>query len=233
MMDDLWPHVRAVAERGEPAWPALAAALFPVLLPIAARQRIGRARGNDDAPREIATRILESLHARDFAAIKKLCALDPPPVLGAWLNVVVRRAAIDYMRGNPEYERATARRDPRWISLATLTSSAPAHGPNSLVQKRDELLAFLRAAVERAEAESRDHGDDALGRLAAEWAIPRIHVRRLVQRGATYLKVLAAVLAGHSYPETAAALAVTRREVELTVYYIEEFLTARRFAITA
>jgi DNA-directed RNA polymerase specialized sigma24 family protein len=230
-MDHLWPDLRAVAERGEAAWPTLAASLFPTLLPLAARQPIGRARANEDAPHEIVTRILEHLHAREFAAIKKLCQLDPPPTLGAWLTIVVRRAAIDYMRGTPEYERATARRDPRWISLATLTSAAPARAPDSIAQKRDELLAFLRAAVARADAESRAHGDEAFSRLAAEWAIPRIHVRRLVQRGARYLQVIDAVLAGHSYPEIADALAVSRREVELTVLYIEELLAARRFAM--
>ena len=230
-MDQLWPDLRAVAERGEPAWPTLAASLFPLLLPIAGRQPIGRARSNEDAAHEIVTRILENLHAREFAAIKKLCQIEPPPTLAAWLTVVVRRAAIDYMRGTPEYERATARRDARWITLATLTSSAPARVPDSLVQKRDELLSFLRAAVARATAESRDHGDDALARLSVEWAVPRIHVRRLVQRGAQYLTVIDAVLAGHSYPEIATALGVSRREVELTVLYIEELLAARHFAV--
>ena len=130
-IDDLWPAFRAVAERGEAAWPALAAALFPVLLPIAARQPIGRLRANEDTPREVVTRVLESLHARDLAAIVKLCATEPAPSLAAWLRVVVRRAAIDYMRASPEYERATERRDPRWVSLATLTSSAPDRGPDS------------------------------------------------------------------------------------------------------
>jgi len=229
-IDALWPAFRAVAERGEAAWPALAAALFPILLPIAKRQPIGRLRASEDAPHEIVTRVLENLHARELAAIVKLCATEPPPVLAAWLRVVVRRAGIDYMRDSPEYERATARRDPRWISLATLTSSAPARGPDSLVEKRTTLLAFLRAAVARADAETRDHGEDALARLASEWDIPRIHVRRLVQRGATYLRVIDAVLAGHSYPEVATALAISRREVELTVFYIEELLAARKFA---
>jgi DNA-directed RNA polymerase specialized sigma24 family protein len=230
-MDALWPELRAVAERGEAAWPALAAVLFPALLPIAKRQPIGRARDNVDAAHEIVTRILENLHAREFSAIKKLCSLEPQPVLGAWLAVVVRRAAIDYMRGSPEYERATARREARWISLATLSSVASPQGLDSLVQKRDELRSYLRAAAERAETETRDHGDDAIGRLAAEWGVPRIHVRRLVQRSARYLAVIDAVFAGHSYPEIADGLGVTRREVELTVLYIEELLAARRFAV--
>lgn len=230
MVDGLWPLFRAVATSGETAWPALAAALHPVLLPMAVRQPIGRLRGTEDSPREIVTRVLERLHARDLAAVRKLCAIDPAPQLQAWLRVLVRRSAIDYMRDSPEYERATAARDHRWISLATLTSLAPAQGPDSLVEKRTTLRAFLAAAAQRAGTEVRDHGDDALGRLASEWDIPRIHVRRLVQRGAQYLQVLDAVLAGHSYPEAAELLGVSRREIELTVHYLEEFLALRRFA---
>ena len=55
-------------------------------------------------------------------------------------------------------------------------------------------------------------------------------MRRLVQRGTRYLQTLDGVLAGHSYPEVAAKLGVSRREVELTVHYLEELLEARRFA---
>ena len=43
--------------------------------------------------------------------------------------------------------------------------------------------------------------------------------------------MLSNVLEGMSYPETATKLGVTRREVELTVRYIEEFLRARRFGM--
>lgn len=228
-MEQLWPLLRDVAERGEPAWPALVAALFPALLPIASRQPIGRLRGNVDGAHEIVTRVLEHLRARDLAAIKKLCAMEPPPPLAAWMRVVVRRAAIDYMRASPEYERATPQRDARWISLATLASATP-ETANSLVEKRQTLLAFLRAAIERADAEYRVHREDAYARLAAEWAIPPIHVRRLVQRHTQYVRVIEGVLAGHSYPEIATMLAISRREVELTILYIEELLTARRFA---
>jgi DNA-directed RNA polymerase specialized sigma24 family protein len=58
-------------------------------------------------------------------------------------------------------------------------------------------------------------------------------VRRLVQKGTQYLGVLGAVLEGHSYPETADKLGITRREVELTVRYIEELLQARGFGAPA
>lgn len=230
MIDALWPRLRDVAARGAPAWPALAAALHPLILPLAKNQQLGRLRASEDTPHEITVRVLERLHARGFAAIAKLCALPDPPPLTAWLRVVVRHAAIDYMREAPEYERATPARDARWITLATLVT-LPGAQPDSLVQKRDAVLAYVRDAVARADAAHAEHGDDAVAELAATWSVARIHARRLVQRGGDYVRVLTAVLSGHSYPETAEALDMTRREVELTVQYVEEFLAARRFAI--
>lgn len=46
-------------------------------------------------------------------------------------------------------------------------------------------------------------------------------------RGAQLQTVLVAVLAGHAHTEIAARLGITRREVELSVRYIEELLHAR------
>lgn len=230
--DRLWELLRAVVAGTDGAWPALAAALEPELVAIARRQPIGRLRDHEDSPREIVTRVLARLHTRDHAAIRKLCALEPPPELRAWLRVVTRRSAIDYMRESPEFERGHRARDHRWISLATLSSGAAAPDPDSLAQKRAEVLGFIRDAVTRAGALHREVGDDAYGRLALEWKIERIHIRRLVARGEQYLAVLGDVLAGHSYPETAERLGLSRREVELTVRYIEELLQARAFGAT-
>lgn len=143
---------------------------------------------------------------------------------------MVRRSAIDYMREAPEFERATANRPDRWISLATLTSDAPAPGPSSLPDKRKLVLDTVREMVARADAEFRARGDDAFTHLALEWKIPRIHVRRLVTRGEQFLAVLIAVLEGRSHIEIGASLGLTRREVELTVRYVEELLQAR-FAV--
>lgn len=230
--DTLWPQFRAVASEGEPAWKALAAALHPMLLRFAAYQPIGRLRADKDAPHEIATRVLERLHAKDFGSIKKLCAAEPSPPLEAWLRVLVRNAAIDLVRDQPEFERKTGARDARWISLDTLVST-PGAPPDSLVEKRKTVLAFITAAVSRVNEVARDkEPDDVLAVLSAEWGIARIHVRRLLQRGARYLAVIEAVLAGHSYPEVAAQQGSTRREIELTVQYVEELLAARRFAMT-
>jgi hypothetical protein len=93
------------------------------------------------------------------------------------------------------------------------------------------VLAFIREAVERSAAEAKERGqDDAIGHLALAWKIDRTHVRRLIQRGDQYLQVLTMVLDGHSYPETAEQLGITRRECELTIRYNEDILEARGFA---
>jgi DNA-directed RNA polymerase specialized sigma24 family protein len=222
--DELWVRFRAVAADERDAWPSLVLALDPVITRLARRQPIGRLRDREDTPREIVTRVLARLHANNHAAIHKLCAMEPPPELLAWLRVVVKRAAIDYLREAPEYQRS----EQQWISLSTLSSSAPGGGAvsDSIEKKRNEVLAFMRTAVEA----SRDADEETASRLARTWRIERLHVRRLAARGPTYLAVLDAVLAGHAYPEIAERLELTRREVELTVRYIEELLAARGFA---
>jgi len=228
--DPLWPLFRAVASRGADAWPALAAGLHPVLIEMARNQPIGRLRDREDSRHDIVTSVLARLHRREFEAIHKLCAVTPRPELRAWLRVFVKRSAIDYMRGSPEYERGNARRGDRWISLATLSSRAAAQ-PDTLAEKRAQVLAFVREAVARAAEAARAHGrDDAIARLALAWKIDRTHVRRLVTRTDRYLTVLASVLEGLTYPEIASRLDLTTREVELTVRYLEDFLEARGFA---
>ena len=231
-MDELWEYLRGVAQHGETAWQALLERLEPVLTRLAERHTPPPLQHSDDAPREIVLRTIARLHAKDFAAVKKLVALDPAPELQAWLRVLVKRSAIDHMRELPEYERATAKRDHRWVSLATLSSSvAPAAIPDSLAVKRDLVTAFVREMAERAAAEQRAHGDEeAIARHAADWRITRLHVRRLLARRDHYVAVLRAVLAGFSYPEVATQLGLSRREVELTVRYLEELLGARGFA---
>ena len=131
------------------------------------------------------------------------------------------------MRESPEFERATPNRPNRWVSLASLSSGVPAPDLDSLVQKRTLVLSSVKDMVERATAEFRARGDEVFTQLALEWKIARIHVRRLATKGAQFLAVLVAVLEGRSQQEIAASLAITRREVELTVRYLEELLQAR------
>jgi DNA-directed RNA polymerase specialized sigma24 family protein len=225
----VWDLLRAVSTGGDVAWGPLLIALEPELSRLSRRQPIGRLRDHADSPREIMMRVIERLRSHEFAAIKKLCARDPAPPLSAWLRLLVRRAAVDYLRSSPEFVRGSKTREPGWISLSTLRSGSEAAGPDSLAEKRRDVIRFMTEAVERSEAERREHGEDAIGRLATEWAVQRIHVRRLLDRGQQYLRVLAAVFEGSSYPEIARQLAITRREVELTVRYIEELLRERNF----
>ena len=203
------------------------AALEPELVAMAKRAPIGRLKGREDSPHDIVTRVFARLHAREFAAIDKLCAIDPAPELRAWLRVVVRRAAIDYMRASPEFERATPDRAPDWVSLATLTSAAPSPALDSLAGKRELVVATIKEMTARACSELAARGEDAYTLLALEWKIARIHVRRLATRGDIFLAVLVAVLEGRTQTEIADKLSLTRREVELTVRYVEELLQAR------
>jgi DNA-directed RNA polymerase specialized sigma24 family protein len=224
--ESLWELFRAVA-RDAGTWPTLLAALEPELLAMARRQPIGRLRQHEDSPREIVMRVFERLHANDHAAIHRLVGLDPPPQLRAWLRVIVRHAAIDYMRESPEFERATEAHPHRWISLASLSSLQPSPDPASLAGKRDLVVATVREMVARAQSELAARGDDAYTQLALEWKISRIHVRRLATKGEQLLAVLGGTLEGRNHGEIAQQLAITRREVQLAVGYIEELMTAR------
>jgi len=208
-------QLRAVANGDLAGWPAAQQALHPELVQLARRAPIGRLRDDRDAAHEVAARVLERLHAHEFRAIKRLFATETEPVVRAWIQVIVRTAAIDVMRAQPEYQRAKT----KWISLATLASNPGSPAPASLVEKQREVERFLERAIEEAEAPD----------IAERWKIDPKHVRRLATKGERYLPVLRLVLAGHSYPEVATQLGFTRREVELVVEYIEELLQVRGF----
>jgi hypothetical protein len=204
--------------------------LHPELVRLARFQPIGRLRKDIDAPHEIVVRVLARLHANDYRVVKKLFAADNPPEVGAWIRVLVRSAAIDFMREHTEYVRRSTTREAGWISLHSLVSNDGAARDNSLVEKQREVERFLIHALEVTHKALETHADDAVSVLAIAWKVEPLHARRLVKKGALYLPILRLVLAGSSYPEVAAALDVTRREVELIVSYVEEFLEARRFA---
>src|SRR6185312_16686544 len=96
---------------------------------------------------------------------------------------------------------------------------------DSLAGKRREVVASLREMVARTREAAGD--DDALGALALEWRIGRIHVRRLAARGDQLVAVFVGLLEGRGQAEIADSLGITRREVELAVRYIEALLRAR------
>ncbi len=226
--DEVARQLRTVAEQAGEGWPAAQAVLHPELVRLARRQPIGRLRGDVDAAHEVAARVLERICAHDFRALKRLFETDREPVVQAWIRVLVRTAAIDVMRQHSEYRRGTSREEPGWVSLASLVTSPGSPQP-SLVQKQQELERFLASALQQVAATIETHGDDATTVLAARWRVEPLHVRRAQTKGDRYLPVLKLVLAGHSYPEVAKQLSLTRREVELVIQYIEELVSARGF----
>ena len=231
---EFWEHIaihfREVAAENEGAWSKLLTALSPELEKLSRHQPIGRLRDDDDARRDIIAKVIARLHAHEYRTIKNWAADPDPAPPQAWIRVLVRSAAIDVMRARPEYIRASEKRLPGWISLATLASQAGAPLPKSLLVKQKEVERFMKVAVEAAQEELEKSGEEAAGALAKTWKIPVVHTRRLLKRVDGYPKVLAMVLAGHSYSEVAKTLDLSRREVELIVDYIEEFFHARGFA---
>jgi DNA-directed RNA polymerase specialized sigma24 family protein len=226
VVPEVWDLLRGLA-RGEDTWAQLLVELEPELLAIARRQPLGRLRGREDTPREIVTRVFARLQAHDHAAVKKLCEREPAPALGAWLRVLVRRSAIDYMRASPEFERGSDERPHRWVSLATLSSDAAGEDPDSRAKKRELVVSTVRDMVARARTELETRGEEAFTHLALVWKVPRIHVRRLATKGDRFLAVLVSLFEGRSHTEIARGLAISRREVELTIGYVQELLQAR------
>ena len=215
--DEIERQLKAVAERGDAAWADLLIALTPELLKLARFQPIGRLKSDEDSPREIATGVMSRLRANEFRAIKKLFALDTPPKVRAWIRVLVRSAAIDFMRGQPEFARGNENREHGWVSLDTLVTRDGMVDAKSIEAKRRDVDRFIAKALAQVEAAVAEHDTEAAAVLAREWNVPVVHPRRLIKKAEDYTRVLALVFAGHSYPEVATKIGATRREVELTV----------------
>lgn len=222
--------LRAVADAHENSWERLLVLLQPEVESLARFQPIGRLRLDEDAMREIVVKVIARLHAGEHRAIKKLFALDSPPNVRAWIRVVVRSAAIDVMRAQPEFLRGNKETAPAWISLDTIATQDGVKTPDSLVEKQKEVEAFMAHAQNTAREMLSQHGDETTALLATQWNVPLLHARRFVKKIDLYTPVLSMVLAGHSYVHIAERLDVSRREVELLVGYIEEFFHARGFA---
>jgi len=222
--------LHGVAEGQPNAWPELLALLGPQLDRMTRNQPVGRLRHDEDVQRDIVASVIAKLYADEHRVIKKLVAAEPQPVLQAWFRVLVRRAAIDIMRGRPEFRRGGKEKQPGWVSLATLVTRDGANAPSSLIAKQREVSMFMARSLKEASAAIASEGDQAAAVLAAQWKIAVVHSRRLVKRVEYFGEVLELVFAGHSYVEIAKQMGLSRREVELIVGYIEEFFHARGFA---
>lgn len=223
-------QLKEVAEGQEGAWGELLVSLSPVLEGLARRQPLGRLRDDEDIQRDIVTKVIGKLHAGENRVVKKFVDHETPPPLKAWIRVLVRSAAIDVMRGRPEFQRGNKEKLPHWFSLATLVTSDGVQRPDSIEAKQREVEKFMTKAVESTRQALADDTEGAVAHLAREWNIPPVHTRRIVKRVDHYPVVLSMVLAGHTYVEIAESIALSRREVALMVEYIEEFFHACGFA---
>ncbi len=212
------------------AWGELLIALSPILEALASRQPLGRLRDDVDTQRDIVAKVIGKLHRDEHELVKKFVGHKTPPPLKAWIRVLVRSAAIDVMRGKPEFQRGNQERLPGWFSLATLVTRDGANRADSLEAKQREVEVSMTQAIVSARAAIAEEGDEATLALAREWNVAPLHVRRLVQRIDLYPVVLKMVLAGFTYVEIADQAACSRREIGLVVGYIEEFFRARGFA---
>lgn len=228
--ENIADQLQRVANGENNAWDKLIIALHPLLDALVQRQPIGRLRGDEDAKRDIVTKVIGKLHRDEHRVITKFVTHENPPPIKAWIRIMVRSAAIDVMRGHPEFQRNYENQLPGWFSLATLVTVDGAARPDSLQAKQREAEWFMTKAVESARNAIAEHDDGAAAELARVWNVGVVHTRRLIKRIDCYPSVFAMILEGHTYGEIASVLALSRREIELTVRYIEEFYRARGFA---
>ena len=225
-----WSRLETSAARAaagdEDAWSEFMAGLSPKLSHLVRRQRIGRLRAREDDVQNIVVRVFEKLARDERAPLRRYFAMARRPSFPGWLARVVRSSAIDYMRLHPEYRRPRGPganevpSDERWVSLETLTTGVGVQGPDSLADKRRQVVRDIRAAHEQAKA-----GD--LEQLARAWKVQVLHMRRLANKGHLYEPVMELLFRGHSQREIASELDISRREVELIQEYVRDFLQAR------
>src|SRR5207237_10915526 len=111
------------------AWRARGAAAEPWLATVAARPDVtGRLAREVDANRDIAVAVMTRLQASSFRRLRVYLAAkreNPQLRFVAWLHVVARRVAIDYVRARPEY----ARGERRWRETEPLSSTVGERPP--------------------------------------------------------------------------------------------------------
>jgi DNA-directed RNA polymerase specialized sigma24 family protein len=108
--DDRTPQipglVRATCAGDPQAWQALWAWLDPRLALMVRRFRLGRISSEEDERRGVVLEVMARLREDDFRRLRLFADAaerDPALALMSWLRVVVKRVAIDYMRGHPSY----------------------------------------------------------------------------------------------------------------------------------
>lgn len=204
-------------------WPQFVAALHPRATELARVQPIGRLRNQPDDLREIALRVVAKLHRDHHRVLASYFAKPDRPSFRAWIRRVVASSALDYLRQYPEFRR-TADSGDRWVDLVSVASQCGGANPNaSIDEKRQQVLLDLQGLLDAVCPAT----DEQLPALAARWNVSVPSLRRLRKRSSHAVPVFRAALAGLSQRETADSLGLSRRDVELTLAYVEELLRER------
>jgi DNA-directed RNA polymerase specialized sigma24 family protein len=139
----------------EGAWQELWRLLDPRLMALLRQRRfLARLSGSDDDRRAVVVAVMERLRQDGFrrlALFQAAQARDPQLRFMAWLTVVAKRVAIDYLRAHPDYRdsrRTDGSRAPgRWVEAQPLPSERRlpvARPPITALGTAGELLAYAR-----------------------------------------------------------------------------------------
>jgi len=133
-------EVEALVDRivagDETAWPLLWRRVESKLLATLRRPYfIGSLSQREDDCRNIVVEVMARLRANDYARLRTYAETrrrKPDIVFMAWLLVVAKRVAIDYMRAHEDYEDRRRQRDAstpgKWRVLETLVADSKAPG---------------------------------------------------------------------------------------------------------
>lgn len=249
-----WPAAAQLVERicagDTSAWPALLELIEPRLRVWVRYQKIGRLRRREDDLHNIVVEVLDKLSRDDFRVLRGYAAMSGQPSFQGWLRRVLRSCAIDYLRRHPEYRRSgrppvsgdgasgdgspgdgspgdgSGVSEGRWFTLQTLTTGIAQNPMDSVVDKRRQVRAALAQHIAEARA-LQSKNPDAIAILAERWRVDTRHVKRLLERGERMQQVIELLFTGYRHNDIADQLGLSRREVELALKYVEEFLSAR------
>jgi DNA-directed RNA polymerase specialized sigma24 family protein len=178
------------------AWKALWQVVEPRLLAMLRRPRfLGRLSRSEDDCRNIAVEVLGALRADDHARLRRYTeALVQNPTLPffAWLAVVAKRMAIDYMRRQGTY---VDRRGggAAWVDTGTLPpdSQLPGERPpftDGAAARHVRELAATELAPEQHAAVTAWTEGRGFAEIAAELGISERHAERVVRAGLERLR---------------------------------------------
>jgi DNA-directed RNA polymerase specialized sigma24 family protein len=154
MADDPDALVTALLDGDETAWPRLWAAVEPRLAATLRRPYfLGALSAREDDCRNIVVEVMARLRADDHARLRAYAATRrerPGIVFMAWLLVVAKRVAIDYIRAHEEYidrRREKGASSPgKWRVIETLVADSKAPGARPSITARRAAQEILEAA---------------------------------------------------------------------------------------